>query len=126
MQNTLHTWTVNGKWGAEVLNGDHSIATEYTLPSGKKTNFNFAMSNVNQARKFSTRLDFDTLAISGARFQTSLSTTLNDFDRAQLTFNGVTDLTVKFTGMDDIKMRFEGKRVVRADKRNTDFKVELN
>ena len=124
MQNTLHTWTANGKWGAEFLNGDHSAATEYTLPSGKKTNFNFAMSNVNQARKFSTRLDLDAVALSGARFQTAFSTTINDFDRAQLTFNGVTDLNVKLTGMDDIKMRFEGKRAVRADKRNTDFKVQ--
>lgn len=123
IENTLHTWTANGKWGAEFLNGEHAIAMEYTLPSAKKTNFNFALTNVNQARKFSTRIDLDTLAFSGTQFQTSFTTTLNDFDRAQLTFNGVTDLTVKFTGMDDIKMRFEGKRVVRGDKRNVDFKT---
>lgn len=96
---------------------------EYSLPSAKKTGFNFAMTNVNQPRKFSTRVDLDTSAFSGAQFQTSFTTTLNDFDRAQITFNGVTDLTVKLTGMDDIKMRFEGKRLVRGDKRNVDLKV---
>ena len=114
---------LNGKWGAEILNGDHSLRAEVQLPSTKKAHLIVTVNNVNQARKLSNRVDLETMLFSGNVHQTSLSNVVVDLDRATHTYSAVTDLSYKGSNVEEMKWRIESKRSIKGDKRIIDFKV---
>lgn len=122
VQSRVYSSSLSGKWGAEILNGDHSLRVDMQLPSSKKAYVSINLSNVNQARKLSNRLDVETLLLSGNLHQTTINNVVTDLDRSAYTYTAVTDLSYKATNVEEMKWRMESKRSVKGDKRSIEFK----
>lgn len=113
---------INGKLGADFLNGDHLLRLEVQVPAMKKMLLNILMSNLYQAKEISNRLEVESQLISGL-YQVSVNNVVKDLDRNAYTYSALTELSVKKNNVEEIKWRMDSKRTVRSDKRNVDFKV---
>lgn len=119
----MYSTAIEGKLGAEVLNGDHTLRVEVQLPSSKKTYVTVNLSNINQPRKISNRLEVETQWISGNLYQASINNVVSDLDRALRTYSAVTELSLKGSNLEEMKWKLESKRAIKGDKRSVELKV---
>ena len=123
IENRIYSVALNGKLGAEYMNGEHGLNMEVQMPAMKKMMLHMGLFNVYQAKKISNRLEVETQMPTGSLYQMSLSNAVNDLDRSLYTYTAITELSVKSNAAEDIKIRMDSKRAITGDKRNTDFKV---
>lgn len=123
VENRLYSMALNGKLGLDFINGDHSLRMEVQVPSMKKMMLKTLLSNLYQSKDISNRLEIESQL--GGSYQIVLSNVVKDLDRSLLTYNAITDLSVKSNNVEEVKLRMDSKRVVKDDKRNFDFKVNL-
>jgi len=137
VQGRAYSFSTNGKLGAQILNGDHSLKMEATGPiASRKGTFNLIMSNVNQPRKVNNKLEIEAVlpffgifteeTLRSGNYKLVVNNAVNDLDRSALTWTAVSELSVKVPKLEESKLKIESKRVVKGDKRNTEAKVLID
>jgi len=136
VEGRAYSFSTNGKLGAQIMNGDHSLKMEATGPiASRKGTFNVIMSNVNQPRKINNKLEVEAVlpffgifteeTLRSGTYKLAVSSAVNDLDRSALTWAAVSELSVKTPKFDETKLKVESKRVVKGDKRNSEAKVQF-
>ena len=132
VQGRAYSLSTNGKLGAQIANGDHSLKIEVTGPDANKASVNVNLSNVAQPRKVTNKLEVEAVipagivsekVLSSGSYKLSVNNAINDLDRAAKTWNAVSELSINGPKMEESKLKIESKRVVKGDKRNSELKV---